>query len=108
MGSARDDEDSYAGHRHVPKLILAGRLTGTFDGRPVVINADDAGVTLDVSTLRLAWTLRKYGSVVLPFLQLLRASHTPLTLRLPGSVSVAVLPKAGWLVRLFAPALVSG
>ena len=108
MGSARDDEDSHAGHRHVPKLILAGRLTGTLDGRPVVISADDAGVTLDLSSLRSAWTLRNYGSVALPFLQLLKASHIPLTLRLAGAVSVPVLPQAGWLVRLFAPAMVSG
>ena len=107
MGSARDDEDSYAGHRHVPKLILAGRLTGTLDGRPVVISADGGEVMVDISTLRSAWTLRKYGSAALPFLQFLKASRIPLTLRLAGSVSVPVLPKAGWLVRLFAPAMVT-
>ncbi len=105
MGSARHTEDSHAGHRHVPKLILAGRLTGTLDGRPVVISADDAGLTLDLSSLRSAWTLRKYVGVGLPFLQLLKAAHIPLTLRLAGGVSVPVLPKAGWLVRLFAPAM---
>ena len=108
MGSAWDDEDSHAGHRHVPKLILAGRLTGTVDGRPVVISADGGGVTVDISTLRSAWTLRNYGSVALPFLQLLKAAHIPLTLRLAGAVQVPVLPQAGWLVRLFAPAMVSG
>ncbi len=108
MGSAWDDEDSHAGHRHVPKLILAGRLTGTVDGRPVVISADGGGVTVDVSTLRSAWTLRNYGSAALPLLQFLKASRIPLTLRLAGSVSVPVLPNAGWLVRLFAPTLVTG
>jgi hypothetical protein len=108
MGSARDDEDSHAGRRHVPKLILAGRLTGTFDGRPVVISADGGEVTVDMSTLRSAWTLRNYGSAALPLLQFLKASRIPLTLRLAGSVSVPVLPRAGWLVRLFAPALVTG
>ena len=108
MGSARNDEDSHAGHRHVPKLILAGRLTGSVDGRPVVITAEDGQVTVDMSTLRSAWTLRKYGNAALPLLQVLKASSIPLTLRLAGSVSVPVLPKAGWLVRLFAPALVAG
>ena len=108
MGSARDDEDSHAGHRHVPKLILAGRLTGSLDGRPVVISAEDGQVTVDMSTLRSAWTLRKYGNAALPLLQVLKASSIPLTLRLAGSVSVPVLPKAGWFVRLFAPALVTG
>jgi hypothetical protein len=44
----------------------------------------------------------------LPLLQLLKASHIPLTLRLAGSLSVPVLPKAGWLVRLFAPSLATG
>jgi len=108
MDSARDDEDSHAGHRHVPKLILAGRLTGTFDGHPVVISADGGEVTVDISTLRSAWTLRNYGSAALPVLQFLKASRIPLTLRLANSVSVPILPKAGWLVRLFAPALVTG
>jgi hypothetical protein len=108
MGCARDDEDSHAGHRHIPKLILAGRLTGTFDGRPVVISADGGGVTVDLSTLRSAWTLRNYGSTALPLLQFLKAARIPLTLRLAGSVSVPVLPKAGWLVWLLAPSLVTG
>ena len=108
MGSARDVEDSHTGHRHIPKLILAGRLTGTLDGYPVVISADGGEVTVDMPTLRSAWTMRNYGSAALPLLKLLKASRIPLTLRLAGSVSVPVLPKAGWLVRLFAPTLVTG
>ena len=108
MGAARYDEDPDAGYRCPPKLILAGRLMGTLDGRPVVISADDTGLTLDLSTLRSAWTLRKYGSVVLPLLQLLKASRIPLTMRVAGVVSVRLLPKAGLLARLFAPALADG
>jgi hypothetical protein len=73
-----------------------------------VISADDAGVTLELSTLHSAWTLRNYGRSALPLLQLLKASRIPLTLRLMGTVSIPVLPKAGLLVRLFAPALVTG
>jgi len=84
---------------------LAGRFTGTLDGRPVVISAEETGVTLDLSSLRSAWALRKCGSVVLPVVQFLNASHVPLRLRIFGGVSVAVLPKAGLLVRLFAPEL---
>jgi len=105
MGFAWHDENPYAGHGYLPKLIMAGRLTGTLDGRPVVINADDAGVTLDLSALRSAWTLRNYGSVGLPVLQCLKAADIPLTLRVAGTLSVPVLPKAGLLVRLFAPML---
>ena len=100
-------ENPDAGHGYVPKLIMAGRLTGTLDGRPVVISANDAGLTLDLSTLRSAWKLRKFDSVALPALQYLKAAKIPLTLRLAGILSVPVLPKAGLLVRLFAPTLAS-
>jgi hypothetical protein len=86
---------------------LAGRLAGTFDGRPVVISADEAGVFLDVSTLYSGWQLRKYSSSVLPVLGWLNASHVPLTVRVAG-VSVPVLPKSGLLVRFFAPSLANG
>lgn len=107
MGSARDDKDSHSGHRHVPKLILAGRLTGTFDGRPVVISADDAGVVLDVSTLYSGWRLRRYSNAALPLLKALNEVHIPLTIRVAG-VSVPLLPKSGMLVRLFAPSIANG
>jgi hypothetical protein len=108
MGSARDPQDPHAGHRHVPKLILAGRLTGTVDGRPVVISADEAGVILDVSTLYSGWRLRKYGSAVLPVLKWLNTLHIPLVMRVAGAVSVPLLPKSGLLVRLFAPSIANG
>jgi len=111
MGSARDDKDPHEGHRQVPKLILAGRLTGTFDGRPVVISADDAGVVLDVSTLYSGWRLRKHSNAVLPLLlpllKGLNEVHIPLTIRVAG-VSVPLLPKSGLLVRLFAPSIANG
>ena len=87
---------------------MAGRLTGTLDGRPVVISADDTGLTLDLSSLRSAWTLRNCGGVVMPVVQFLNAAQVPLKLRLFGGMSVAVLPKAGMLVRLFAPELGRG
>jgi hypothetical protein len=107
MGSARDDKDSHSGHRYVPKLILAGRLTGTFDGRPVVISADEAGVVLDVSSLYSGWRLRKYSNAVLPLLKGLNEVRIPLTIRVAG-VAVPLLPKPGLLVRLFAPSIANG
>ena len=107
MGSAWDDKDSHSGHRYVPKLILAGRLTGTFDGRPVVISADEAGVVLDVSSLYSGWRLRTYSNAALPILKGLNGLHIPLTIRVAG-VSVPLLPKSGLLVRLFAPSIANG
>jgi hypothetical protein len=86
---------------------LAGRLTGTFDGRPVVISADDAGLVLDVSTLYSGWRLRKYSNAVLPLLKGLQDVSIPLTIRVAG-VSVPLLPKSGLLVRLFAPSIANG
>jgi hypothetical protein len=86
---------------------LAGRLTGTFDGRPVVISADEAGVVLDVSTLYSGWGLRRYSNAVLPLLKGLNEVHIPLTIRVAG-VSVPLLPKSGMLVRLFAPSIAIG
>ena len=105
MGSARDHEDPHAGHGYVPKLILAGRLAGTLDGRPVVISADETGLLLDISTLYSAWQLRKFSVAVLPVLEWLNALHIPLTVRVAGTVSVPLLPKSGLLVRFFAPSL---
>jgi hypothetical protein len=84
-----------------------GYKSGTFDGRPVVISADDAGLVLDVSTLYSGWRLRRYGNSALPLLQGLNALHVPLTIRVAG-VSVPLLPKSGLLVRLFAPAIANG
>lgn len=106
MGPARDHENPHAGHGYVPKLIVAGRLAGTIDGRPVVISADEAGVFLDVSTLYSGWQLRKYSSSILPVLGWMNALHIPLTVRVAG-VAIPVLPKPGLLVRFFAPTLAS-
>jgi hypothetical protein len=105
MGAARDDEDSNPGTGYAPKLILAGRLSGSIDGRPVVITADAAGVTFDVASFRSAWNLRAYGDNFLPVVRFLKASGIPLTLRVAGIVSLPLLPTAGALIKLLAPAL---
>ena len=44
----------------------------------------------------------------MPLVQFLNAAQVPLKLRLFGGMSIAVLPKAGMLVRLFAPELGRG
>lgn len=105
MGSARNVENPYARHWHAPKMSLTGRLWGTLDGRPVVIDADESGVMLDVTSFRSAWTLRKYGVSALPFLQFVKSSSIPLTVRVAGTVSLPVLPRPSVLIRVLAPTL---
>ncbi len=87
-------------------MILAGRLSGSVDGRPVVITADAAGVTFDVGSFRSAWNLRAYGESFLPVLRFLRASGIPLTIQVAGILSLPILPTPGALTKLLAPALV--
>jgi hypothetical protein len=86
-------------------MILAGRLSGTLDGRPVVIEAGESGVTLRVSALRSVWTLRKIGRSSVPLLRLLKFCEIPTTLCVADRLSVSLLPRPGILVRLLAPML---
>lgn len=105
MGAARDHENKDEGHGHVPKLILAGRLTGTLDGRPVVIEADDAGVLLSMSSLRSAWTARRTIGPLLPVLQTLKRFKVPLRARIAGILTVELLPHASAFAKLVSPGL---
>jgi hypothetical protein len=47
---------------------LTGRLAGSFDGRPVVIEADDAGLLLTAVTFRAAWSMRRLAHAMFPLL----------------------------------------
>ena len=105
MGLARDVEDSHSRYGYFPKLMVAGRLNGTFADRPVVITADDSGVTIDVSSLRSAWQLRTYVHSVVPVLQWMKAGHIPLTVRVGRYVSMPVLPQPSLLVKLLTASL---
>ena len=105
MGAARDAQDSHAGHGFVPKLILAGRLTGTLDGRPVVIEAGESGLLLSLSAFQAAWAARRTLGPVLPLLQVLKNFNVPLRLRIAGIVSVELLPNPSTLAKLFSPVL---
>jgi hypothetical protein len=105
VGSARDDEDSHEGHRHVPKLILAGRLTGTLDGRPVVIEAGESGLLLSMSAFQTAWAARGTLGPVLPLLQALKTLNVPLRLRIAGIMSLELLPNPSAVAKLFSPVL---
>lgn len=105
MGAARDLENPYEGHGYVPKLILAGRLTGTLDGRPVVIEAGESGLLLSLSAFQAAWAARRTLGPVLPLLQVLKNFNVPLRLRIAGIVSVELLPNPSTLAKLLSPVL---
>jgi hypothetical protein len=104
MGAARDHENPDERHGYVPKLILAGRLTGTLNGRPVVIEAGESGLLLSMPSVRSAWAARRTVQPLLPALQMLKRLHVPLRLRIAGIVSVELLPNTSTLAKLFAPA----
>ena len=106
MGAARDAQDSHAGHGFVPKLILAGRLTGTLDGRPVVIEADESGLTVSFPSFRSAWAARRTTVASLPALRWLRQARVPLRVRVAGLLTVEVLPTPSAVAKLIVPALV--
>jgi hypothetical protein len=105
MGAPRDHENPDEGHRNVPKLMLAGRLTGTLDGRPVVIFADDSGLVVTASTFQTAWAWRCSVRSLLPVLGMLKQGGIPVRLAVAGMVSVEVLPRPSGLLRVLVPGL---
>lgn len=105
MGVARHSQDPHSGHGFVPKLILAGRLTGTLDGRPVVIDADDSGLAVSFAMLRTAWTAWRSAASLLPVLAIAKHHGVPVRLNIVGLVSLEVLPVPSMLLRMVAPGL---
>lgn len=86
-------------------MILAGRLTGSVDGRPVVIDADESGLTVSFSVIRSAWAARRSVAAVLPVLAFAKRSGIALRLDVAGIVALDVLPVPGAIIRLLAPRL---
>ena len=85
--------------------MMAGRLTGTLDGRPVVIDAGEDGVLVNVASLHSAWAARRTAGPLVPALRLLKRGNVPLRLRIAGLVTVDLLPKPRALVSFLAPTL---
>ena len=106
MGAPWHDEDSDERRRNAPKLILAGRLAGSVDGHPVVIDADDAGLLVTAVTFRTAWSMRILAETLFPLLITLRNAGVPLRLDVAGLVVVNLLPTPSLLARVIAPGLV--
>jgi hypothetical protein len=85
--------------------MLAGRLTGTLDGRPVVIDADDSGLAVSFAMLRTAWTAWRSAASLLPVLAIAKRHGVPVRLNIAGLVSLEVLPVPSTLLRVIAPGL---
>jgi hypothetical protein len=112
MDFARHPENPYERHGLFPKLILAGRLTGTLDGRPVVISAAEQTISVYLSGLRSAWGLRKQARGLLgtirPGLQFLADSGLRLECQIGAWPMVELLPAPGLFTSLLIPGLPRG
>jgi len=86
---------------------MAGRLTGTLDGRPVVIDADDVGLSLTIVSVRAAWAARGSVSTLVPVLGALKRSGIQVRVKIGGFMTLELLPRPSALARLFAPSLAS-
>ena len=105
MGAAWSHENPHAGHGYVPKLILAGRLTAAWDGRPVVIQADESGVRLAVPAFQTAWAARRFAGSLAPVFRTFRRFEVPTRLHVAGIFTLDLLPKPSALARLLLPGL---
>ena len=106
MGRHRHHENPYARLGFGPKLMLTGRLHGTFGGRPVEIEADGRELLLRVSNLRSAWMLRRNVSDnTIPLLRAFRDNGFRLRLRICASLALDVLPQPHAAVGLLFPLL---
>lgn len=107
VGSAWGDQDPHARHGFLPKLIMAGRLAGSVDGRPVVIDADESGFTVSFAMLRTAWKAWRTVAALLPVLAVAKRLGVPVRLNVAGLVSLEVLPVPSTLLRILTPRLAS-
>ena len=82
--------------------MVAGRLTGTLDGLPVSITASERGILLAVGGPWGLFPLLRSAGSSRPVLGLLAAAGIPLEVRMAG-VTIPVLPRPHWLVRLLVP-----
>ena len=105
MGSAWRAKDPHAGHGNAPKLILAGRLVGALNGRPVVIDADGSGLAVAFASFRQAWPSRRSLKSLLPILGVLKRHGIAVRVKIKGLVSLELLPKPSNLARFFVPGL---
>ncbi len=104
MGPKWYHEDSHARSGFKPKLILTGRLSGTFAGRPVEIESEENLLRVKLDSLQSALELRHSVTTLSPLLRL--ADTMSLDMRVQvGFLDVRILPNPSTVVRWLAPGL---
>ena len=104
MGSPWNDENPYQKCGSKPKLILAGRLVGTVDGRPVSLIAKGHELTFSVSKVATLFALRRFWNYLSPLLGVLpEQSGIKLLVRLGWLGSLEAHPRPGLLLRMMLP-----
>jgi hypothetical protein len=104
MDSTRSAHDSNARPEFGPKLMVTGRLKGTFAGRPVELLAERREVCLRVHNLRSVWTLRRYvSSATERIVRRLNANGIRVRLNIGRAWTVEVSPNPHFVIRLLFP-----
>ena len=106
MDPLRHNEDSHRRHGFGPKLTVTGRLEGTVFGRPVELEASGRDLVLQIANLRSAWRLRRNATCgMLPLLRLLHEYGVAVRVCVGSRLTVEVLPRPSFGLRLLVPAL---
>ena len=104
MGIERHAEDSHSGPGPTPKLIMAGRLDGFVDGRPVTLLADGGDLTLVSGSIRTLFGLRRmWRTVGGPLKTILAGLDIRLLVRVGLLGRLELLPNQSLLFRLILP-----
>ena len=104
MGLKRHAEDPYQRPGPTPKLILAGRLDGTVNGRPITLLADGGDLTLMCGSMRTLFGMRRmWGTVAQPLGRILAGTNIRLMVQVGWLGRVELLPNPSLLFRLVLP-----
>ena len=102
MGAEWDRDDSNVGSGAKPKVILAGRLDGSVDGRPMSVVAADREIIVDVGSLRTLFLISRIWPVIFkPLQSFLRQYDIRLAVRLNWFGRIEVFPVQSFLMRLW-------
>ena len=85
--------------------MLAGRLTGTLNGRPVVIDADERGLAVRFSSFRSIWVASRTAVRWMPLMRGLGRLQVGVRVSIGGLMTLEVLPNPSRLAKMLLPGL---